>query len=226
MLKTNKTTRTTLCAIILIMFMIQAGKCQQIVFDPAVLSTLVVNHEAQQRVLVDIREKETAIATAQTTIAAQMLVIRELKQKVYQSMSQVTAIVRDSRSIIYAIDIAKDIGEYQSKMVQMAVGDPVLMVVAIQAEAELVTRTAALFTYLYSTALVGGDINLMDNKQRLDIIRHVVNELRIMRGIAYGICRRMAVAKRAGLLRAINPYTLNYPNSGAAIVSSLLEEIR
>ena len=32
---------------------------QQIVFDPAVLSTLVINHEAQQRVLVDIKEKET-----------------------------------------------------------------------------------------------------------------------------------------------------------------------
>ena len=66
----------------------------------------------------------------------------------------------------------------------------------------------------------------MNNKQRLDIIRHVVDELRIMRGIAYGICRRMAVAKRVGLLRAINPYNLNYPNSGAAIVSSLLDEIK
>jgi hypothetical protein len=203
-----------------------AARAQQIVFDPAVLSTLVVNHEAQQKVLVDIRQKETAIATAQTTIATQMLVIRELQQKVYESMSQVSAIVRDSRSVIYAIDIAKDIVTYQKKMVEMATGNPALLAVAIQAEAELVTRTAALFTYLYSTALVGGDINLMNNKQRLDIIRHVVNELRIMRGIAYGICRRMAVAKRAGLLRAINPYNLNYPNSGAAIVSSLLDEIK
>jgi hypothetical protein len=61
------------------------GLAQQVVFDPAVLSTLVINHEAQQNVLVDIKEKETAIATAQTTIATQMAVIRELKQKVYNS---------------------------------------------------------------------------------------------------------------------------------------------
>ena len=114
---------------------------QQVVFDPAVLSTLVINHEAQQRVLVDIKEKETAIATAQTTIATQMAVIRELKQKVYNSMKNVSAIVRDSKSIIYAIDISRDIGEYQGKMVNMASGDPVLTLVALQAEAELISRT-------------------------------------------------------------------------------------
>jgi hypothetical protein len=202
------------------------GLAQQVVFDPAVLSTLVINHEAQQNVLVDIKEKETAIATAQTTIATQMAVIRELKQKVYNSMRNVSAIVRDSKSIIYAIDIARDIGEYQGKMISMASGDPTLTIVAVQAEAELISRTAALFTFIYTTAIVGGDFNLMDNKQRLDIIRHVVNELRIMRGIAYGIYRRMTIAKRAGILRTINPFQLNYPNSGAAIVSSLLNEIR
>lgn len=202
------------------------GLAQQVVFDPAVLSTLVINHEAQQNVLVDIKEKETAIATAQTTIATQMAIIRELKQKVYNSMRNVSAIVRDSKSIIYAIDIARDIGEYQGKMVTMASGDPTLTIVAVQAEAELISRTAALFTFIYTTAIVGGDFNLMDNKQRLDIIRHVVDELRIMRGIAYGIYRRMTIAKRAGILRTINPFQLNYPNSGAAIVSSLLNEIR
>ncbi len=199
---------------------------QQLVFDPTVLSTLVINHEAQQRVLEDIKENETTIAVAQTTIASQMMVIRELKEKVYNSLSQVTAIIMESKSIIYAIDIAKDIGEYQGKMVETAAEDPKLIIVAIQAEAELITRTAALFTYIYTTAIIGGDINLMDNKQRLDIIRHVVSELRIMRGIAYGIYRRMAIAKRAGVLRSINPFKLNYPNSGGAIVSSLLEEIR
>ena len=199
---------------------------QQLVFDPAVLSTLVINHEAQQKALVDIKEKETAIAAAQTTIATQMAVIRELKQKVYNSLSQVTSIIRESRSIIYAIDIAKDIGEYQGKMVEIASGDPVLTLVAVQAEAELITRTASLFTYIYSTAIIGGDINLMDNKQRLDIIRHVVNELRIMRGIAYGIYRRMTIAKRAGIWRTMNPFRLNYPNTGGAIVASLLDEIK
>ena len=66
----------------------------------------------------------------------------------------------------------------------------------------------------------------MNNKQRLDIVRHVVDELRIMRGIAYGIYRRMTIAKRAGILKTINPFKLNYPNSGGAIVSSLLDEIK
>ena len=225
-MKINKLLKTPIILFLHISLFYGNTQAQQVVFDPAVLSILVINHEAQQKVLVDIKEKETTIAAAQTTIASQMMVIRELKQKVYNSLSQVTAIVRDSKSIIYAIDIAKDVGEYQAKMVEMAAGDPKLTLVAVQAEAELITRTATLFTYIYTTAIVGGDINLMNNKQRLDIIRHVVSELRIMRGIAYGIYRRMAVAKKAGVFKSINPFKLNYPNSGSAIVSSLLNDIK
>lgn len=207
-------------------FLSHGLRAQQVVFDPFVLSTLVINHQAQQRTLVDIKNKEGSIAAAQSVIASQMLLIRKLEEKIYKSMSQVTAIVRDSKSIIYAIDIAKDVGVYQAKMMNIAAGDSKLVIVAAKAEAELITRTAALFTYIYTTAIIGGDINLMDNKQRLDIIRHVIDELRIMRGIAYGICRRMEVAKRAGVLKTMNPFKLAYPNSGGAIVISLLNEIR
>lgn len=207
-------------------FLVQNLQAQQVVFDPFVLSTLVINHQAQQRTLVDIKNKEGSIAAAQSVIASQMLLIRRLEERMYKSMSQVTAIVRDSKSIVYAIDIAKDVGKYQAKMMLLAAGDSKLMIVAIKSEAELISRTAALFTYIYTTAIIGGDINLMNNKQRLDIIRHVIDELRIMRGIAYGICRRMEVAKRAGVLKTINPFSLAYPNSGEAIVNSLLNELR
>jgi hypothetical protein len=208
------------------LFLGQYSRAQQVVFDPFVLTTLVLNHQAQQRTLVDIKNKEGSIAAAQSVIATQMLLIRKLEEKIYKSMSQVTAIVRDSKSIVYAIDIARDVGVYQAKMMHLAAGDSKLVLVAAKAEAELIRRTVALFTYIYTTAILGGDINLLDNKQRLDIIRQVIDELRVMRGIAYGICRRMEIAKRAGVLKTMNPFKLAYPNSGEAIVNSLLNEIR
>ncbi len=222
----NKTNLKVILWILALFLVNIPSQGQQVVIDPAVISTLVINHKAQQSVLKDIKEKEGAIATAQTTIATQMAVIKELKQKVYNSMKDVSAIVQNSKSIIYATDIVKDIGKYQKKIVELANDDPALTIIALKAEAELVSRTADLFTFIYTTASIGGDFNLMDNKQRLDIIRHVVNELRVMRGMAYGISRRMAVAKRAGVLKTMNPFNLNYPNSGEAIVSSLIEEIR
>lgn len=199
---------------------------QQLVFDPAVLSTLVVNHTAQQTALKDIKENETEIAAAQKVIAVQMSYIRELEQKMYNSLRNVSAVITGAKDIVYASQIARDIGEYQRQMIQVASGDPVLMVVALKTEAALIQRTADLFTYIYTMAVIGGDFNLMNNKERLDIIKHVVRELRIMRGMAYSIVRKMRVAKYAGVMRTLNPFGLQYPNNGGAIVRSLLDEIR
>ena len=213
--------------LILIILLI-AGRvsAQQLVFDPAVVSTLVVNHTAQQSALKDIKNSESEIAAAQKVIAVQMSYIRELEQKMYNSLRNVSMVITGAKDIIYASQIAKDIGAYQKQMVDIAAGDPILMVVALKTEAALIQRTADLFTYIYTVAFVGGDINLMNNKARLDIIKHVVRELRIMRGMAYGIVRKMRVAKYAGVMKTLNPFGLNYPNNSRAIAQSLLNELK
>ena len=198
---------------------------QMVVFDPAVVSTLVINHEAQQGVLKEIRNKEGEIAAAQKTIALQMTAIKDLEQRMYNSLKNVTAIVNDAKDIVYAAQIAKDIGEYQSKMMQLALEDPELMAVAVKTELALINRSADLMWYIYKVAIIPGDVNLLDNKQRLDIIKHVVNELRIMRGIAYGIYRRMKVANQAAVLKMLNP-AMKYTNNGAAIVEELLNDLK
>ena len=199
---------------------------QQLVFDPAVVSTLVLNHTAQQTALKDINNSEVEIATAQKVIAVQMSYIKELEQKMYNSLKNVSVVIMGAKDIIYASRIATDIGIYQQQMLEIATGDPILLAVAVKTEAALIQRTADLFTYIYTVAIIGGDINLMNNKERLDIIKHVVRELRIMRGMAYGIVRRMRVARYAGVMKTLNPFKLNYPNNGAAIVKSLLDEFK
>lgn len=199
---------------------------QQLVFDPAVVSTLVVNHTAQQTALKDIKNSEAEIATAQKVIAVQMSYIKELEHKMYNGLKNVSIVITGAKDIIYASQIAEDIGQYQQEMVNIATGDPILLAVAIKTEAALIRRTADLFTYIYTVAIIGGDFNLMNNKERLDIIKHVVRELRVMRGMAYGIVRKMRVAKYAGVMKTLNPFGMNYPNNGAAIVQSLLNELK
>jgi hypothetical protein len=212
--------------ILIILLIAGSAGAQQLVFDPAVVSTLVVNHTAQQTALKDIKNSETEIAAAQKVIAVQMSYIKELEQKMYNSLRNVSMVITGAKDILYASQIAKDIGTYQKQMVEIATGDPVLLAVAVKTEAALIQRTADLFTYIYTVAVIGGDINLMNNKERLDIIKHVVRELRIMRGMAYGIVRKMRVARYAGVMKTLNPFGLNYPNNGKAIVKSLLDELK
>ena len=212
--------------LIIQLFAFNFAMAQQLVFDPAVVSTLVLNHTAQQTALKDIKKSEAEIAAAQKVIAVQMIYIKELEQKMYNSLKNVSIVIMGAKDIIYASRIAADIGTYQQQMVEIATGDPILLAVAVKTEAALIQRTADLFTYIYTVAVIGGDINLMNNKERLDIIKHVVRELRIMRGMAYGIVRRMRVARYAGVMKTLNPFSLNYPNNGAAIVKSLLDEFK
>lgn len=212
--------------IIIILYLSGSAWSQQVVFDPAVVSTLVINHTAQQTALKDIKNSEAEIATAQKVIAVQMTYIKELEQKMYNGLKNVSMVITGAKDIIYASQIAEDIGQYQQEMVNIATGDPILLAVAVKTEAALIRRTADLFTYIYTVAIIGGDFNLMNNKARLDIIKHVVRELRVMRGMAYGIVRKMRVAKYAGVMKTLNPFGMNYPNNGAAIVKSLLNELK
>lgn len=199
---------------------------QQLVFDPAVVSTLVVNHTAQQAALNDIKENEGKIAALQATISLKMTQIRELEEKMYHSLKSVESIIGQSRNIVYASRIAADIGRYQEQMMELARGDNELLLIAARTELELINRTADLLSYIYQVAVIGTDMNLMSNADRLALIRHVVSELRVMRGLAYSITRKMRVARYAGLLKTMNPLGLRYPDNSQAIIRSLMDEYR
>ncbi|RDV11887.1 plasmid transfer protein [Pontibacter diazotrophicus] len=203
-----------------------ASQAQQLVFDPAVVSTLVVNHTAQQEALKDIKDSEGKIFAAQQAITVKMAQIKELEEKMYNSLKSVQSIVGQSKNIVYASSIAQDIGKYQAQMMDIAQGDPELLLIAAKTELALVNRSADLFAYIYQVAVIGTDVNLMSNADRLNLIRHVVDELRVMRGLSYSITQKMRVAKHAGLIRTMNPLGLKYPDNSQAIIQSLMEEYK
>ena len=90
----------------------------------------------------------------------------------------------------------------------------------------LISRSVDLMIYINNIALQGGEKNLMDNKQRIDLCIHVVNELRRMRGLAYAVCRQMKSAKRAGVLKTLVPGQFKYVNSGKQKVDNILNGIK
>ena len=92
-------------------------------------------------------------------------------------------------------DLIKMVAEKANKptkeVAKYAVGDPKLLTIIAKTEYELISRSVDLMIYINNIALQGGEKNLMDNKQRIDLCIHVVNELRRMRGLAYAVCRQM-----------------------------------
>ncbi len=197
-------------------------QAQRVVWDIACMETLIANHKVQHASFQNMKENEAQIATFNQQIAAKMVQIEAIQSKFYGSLKSIEAIIRTGKDIIYAADIVQDIVKYQSQMIELAVGDPKLIVVAVNTEAQLISRTADLMTYIYQVAIVGTDINLMDNAQRLDLLKYVIQELRFMRGLAFAVCRKMKTAKRNGIMQSLAPQFFKYRDNRAKIVEELL----
>jgi hypothetical protein len=177
-------------------------RAQQIVVDPAVVSTLTANHIVQNGSLNNIQSEQNGIKNLQAGINVKLLQIQELQEKTYNSLRKVESIVQSGKNVVYASTVATDITKYQNEMISNSEGNPVLYAVALKTELALINRTYDLFIYI-NTALTGGDTNLMSNMERMDIINHVVAELRVMRGLAYSVNRKMRSARYAGTARVL-----------------------
>ena len=197
---------------------------QAIVWDPIVQTTMIVNHLEQNSQLKDIKTNETKIATAQSVIALKMEQIRAIEEKVYKSLKSATIVIQNVKDIGYAYEISRDIGKYQKEMAALANQKPELLVVAVRAEVALLSKGADLLNYII-VATTATDANLMNNEQRIRIIRHVVDELRIMRGMAYSIVRQMRYVSMNGFLNNMDFLGFRYQRN-AKLVKQILEEFK
>jgi hypothetical protein len=205
-------------------FSLSPLKAQAIVWDPIVQTTMIVNHLEQNSQLKDIKTNETKIATAQSVIALKMEQIRAIEEKVYKSLKSATIVIQNVKDIKYAYEISSEIGKYQSEMGRLAKQKPELLIVAVRAEVALLSKGADLLNYII-VATTATDANLMNNEQRIRIIRHVVDELRIMRGMAYSIVRQMRYVSMNGFLNNMDFLGFRYQRD-AKLVKQILEEFK
>jgi hypothetical protein len=224
-LQIDKHMKKIYLSLMFIFVVILSGYSQTLVVDPALSSTLVLTHVDQQAVLRDIDESEKEIKSYQAVITLKMQQIQNLQEKTYNYLSTVNAVVKNGKDIVYASQIAQDIAKYQSQAAELAKSDPELLLVVAKTEYELISRSADLMLHIYNVALVNGEQNLLDNKQRIDLCTHVITELRNMRGLAYAVCRQLKSAKRNGILKTLNPGGFHYINNGKQTVDNILKNL-
>lgn len=213
-------------SLILVLCCCGVSQAQKVVWDIACMETLIANHKVQHSSFSNMKDNEAQISVIQRQISEKMVQIELFQSKLYNSLKSIEAIVKTGKDIIYCADIAKDIGKYQKQMIDLAVGDPALLLVAAKTELQLVNRTADMTQYIYQVAIIGTDVNLMDNKQRLDLLKYVIDELRTMRGLAYAVCRQMKTAKRNGVLQTLSPGTFKYQDNRSKLVEQLLNDYK
>ncbi|MFL0137687.1 hypothetical protein [Tenacibaculum maritimum] len=213
--------KKTLFAIILIMN-ISINYSQSIVIDPGLYATLIANNTVQKGALSSIKKEQNQIKGLKAKITVLTANINRIQGKVLNSLTKVKSIVSNGKNVINASLIAKDVGEYQAKAFNIARDDATLVLIAYKMEYALSQRTLDLGTFIIS-ALRGGEGNMMTNMERTKIINRVVDELKEMRGIAYGIWIRMKYArlgnkwKEIAAAHKINLFLLNDLERGTIV---------
>jgi len=212
--------------ILICLFCCQLSFSQRVVWDAACMETLIANHKAQNASFTSVKNNESAIAVVQKQISEKMVQVEYFQNQFYKSLKSVDAILKQGKDVLYCGSITADIAKYQRLIVQMAGNDPALILVGAKTELTLATKTADLSKYIYQVAIIGTDVNLMDNKQRLDLLKHVIDELREMRAVAFSIYLQMRTAKRNGVFKTLFPANFKYKDNRSKLATQILNDYK
>lgn len=167
----------------------------------------------------------TLIQRGQMAVSGQLVIVNDLQNRIYRGLSEVSAVLHNLSTIKEIADIGIDIVGDVQQTVNIARANPALLLFAEEGAREFKLRATNLALEVSSFALRGGAGNLMDSGERSKLINHIASELRILRGVAYGMHRAMYWAKMQGIWRALNPWQ-DWINMDVQIANDVIREAK
>lgn len=182
------------------------ASAQAVYVDPTTAAAMAVHSGIINGQLNTTNNKLTLIQTGQLAVTGQLTAVNSLQKDIYKGLSEVSSVMTNLLAIKDIAEISNDIVSDVNKAASLAQSDPVLLLFAQQGATEFKTRATKLAAEVSTFVLQGGQSNLMDSGERAKLLNRIVNELSIIRGVAYGMYRTMYYAKMRGILKSLNPY--------------------
>src|SRR3569832_224155 len=170
-----------------LLLLVQALKAQELVVDPATSAAIAIDAYTINGQLNTTNKKLTLIGEGQLAVTGQLTIVNTLQNKIYKGLSQVASVISNLQSIKDIAECGSDIVTDVNQAVGYAKSDPVLLLFAEQGARDFETRAVTLAADVTAFVLKGGSSNLMDSGERGKLLNHIATEMRILRGIAYGM---------------------------------------
>lgn len=219
----NNIFKNSILGIVLCMCICNAH-AQTLTVDPAVSAAIAVNAGVINGQLNTTNNKLDLIQKGQLVVTGQLVIVNDLQNKIYQGLSQVASVINNLTTIKEIAECGTDIISDVEASVKLAKSDPVLLLFAEQGARDFETRAATLAADVSAFVLKGGN-NLMDSGERGKMLNHIADEMRILRGIAYGMDRAMYWAKINGIFRSLNPWA-EWQNQDVRIANDVLNNAK
>lgn len=207
--------------IILLCLTVKMAQAQELVVDPATSAAIAISTSTINGQLKTTNNKLDLIQKGQLAVSGQLVIVNDMQNKIYKGLSQVASVISNLTTIKEIAECGTDIINDVSASVKLAQSDPVLLLFAEQGARDFETRAATLAADVSAFVLKGGNGNLMDSGERGKLLNHIATEMRILRGIAYGMDRAMYWAKINGIFHSLNPWA-EWQNQDVRIANDVL----
>jgi len=198
---------------------------QTLVVDPAVSAAIAVSSSTINGQLNTTNNRLDMIQRGQLAVSGQLVIVNNLQGRIYQGLSQVASIINNLNTVKEIGDCGIDIVKDVESAVTLARSNPVLLLFAERGARDFQTRATLLAADVSAFVLKGGNDNLMDSGERGKLLNHIANQMRILRGIAYGMNRAMYWAKINGVFRSLNPWA-TWVNQDVRIATEVLNNAK
>ncbi|RZM20644.1 MAG: hypothetical protein EOO88_35585 [Pedobacter sp.] len=190
----------------LMILMIGQTGFAQIYLDPSTSAAMASQSLLINSQLNTSNEKLTLLQRAQLTVSAELSIANDLQSRIFRGLTQVSSALSALLAVKDISDISQDIFRDGKRAVEVASGNPALLLFAQAGAEEFYSRAMRLSAQVSTFVLHSSKENLMDAGERAKLLNHIVTELSILRGVIYGIYRTMYWAKIRGFWNSVNPY--------------------
>jgi len=213
------------CLLIFVAFLLilKDSYAQRVVFDKGHLD--IVNSNAASRLAAELSYHASLEQIRKNTddIAINLTSVSLVQTMIHRSLTEVNEALKDGIQVKQMAFLIDDIYRYSREAVELAKGNPELMLFAEASTQQLKYRGIKILGEVSSVVLQQKENVLMNYNVRDELIRKVIDELQVMNALIYGIRQNMYWAKARGVIKSINPYR-QYIDKDLAIMDDIFRK--
>jgi len=207
-------------AAILIFLTCIAARAQ---LNVGLLHQLIADSKTEHGKQSDARDRQ-AESTVNEEANKTLMVKLKNKYREIQSRFKTLGLAVDAAQIgLEAYPLVNDIAISQDKIFDLCKDNPMLSILALEAEIDMGDKAYSLLNFLYGLALSMEDINQMKQSDRKMLFSHVLTELRMIAGASKGLWATLQYSSRKKVLNGLNPFS-GFINTDKKLIDEILRK--
>lgn len=204
-------------------FLAESSFSQQTVFDAEHLRA--INENGATRVASEVTYQSSLEQIKKNTndIGVNLSSVVLVQNMIHKSLTGINEALKDGIQIKQMGYLINDLFKNSREAIEIARSNPILVLFAEDAARQLKERGIALVGDVSGFVLTNKENVLMNYNVRDELIRKVINELRIMNALIYGIKQNMYYAQMNGIFRTANPYR-QYMQKDVQLVGDIIRK--